>query len=469
MGGAILYRCRRKGEACKMDNLMEDQISVLPDELVCTILSLLTMKEAARTSVLSRRWENLWKYFTGSLDFDGSKTMDRMAENMKTMPLATERNKYINWVNQVLNMHQGQDIDEFRVCFDLDKNSANIIDGWINFAMEKRVRRLELDLLESFNAFRVGRSYTFPLISLPVVRFSLLTALCLKKVDMTDDVFAHLLSNCPLIEELSLVDSRSLINVKIAGPLKLKCLELALCRSLKNIEISAINLVSFKYFGPRIYIPFFDIPLLSELSIGGFDCAHVVCTPPLSGVFYQLETLVLHLDFTLDEMSCFSRTCPEFRHLKNLELEVTADADQSVLCLNYLIDASPCLYKLVFKFWYGGCLSLYPREPEAEEFAGWRRGKPREEGRNRGLECLKVLEIAGWVGNTSDTELAVNLLENAVSLDKIIIDPGYPSCNFMRSFEAKHLSAKWNDLAGARERAKQLESKLHPGTELVIL
>lgn len=278
---------------------MEDQISVLPDELVCTILSLLTMKEAARTSVLSRRWENLWKYFTGSLDFDGSKTMDRMAENMKTMPLATERNKYINWVNQVLNMHQGQDIDEFRVCFDLDKNSANIIDGWINFAMEKRVRRLELDLLESFNAFRGGQSYTFPLISLPVVRSSLLTALCLKKVDMTDEVFAHLLSNCPLIEELSLVDSRSLINVKIAGPLKLKCLELALCRSLENIEISAINLVSFKYFGPLIYIPFFDIPLLSELSIGGFDCAHVVCTPPLSGVFYQLETLVLHLDFTV--------------------------------------------------------------------------------------------------------------------------------------------------------------------------
>jgi len=110
-----------------------------------------------------------------------------------------------------------------------------------------------------------------------------------------------------------------------------------------------------------------------------------------------------------------------------------------------------------------------PLWQEAEEFAGWRGGKPRKEGRNGGLECLKVLEIAGWVGNTSDTELAVNLLENAVSLDKIIIDPSYPSRNFMRCWGSKHPKAQGNDAAGARERAKQLESKLHPGTELVIL
>lgn len=54
---------------------------------------------------------------------------------------------------------------------------------------------------------------------------------------------------------------------------------------------------------------------------------------------------------------------------------------------------------------------------EAEEFAVSRGGKPREKGRSRRLECLKVVKIAGWVGNTSDTEFALNFLENAVSLD----------------------------------------------------
>ncbi|XP_058228284.1 F-box/LRR-repeat protein At2g42730-like [Rhododendron vialii] len=461
---------------------MDDRISVLPDEIVCTLLSLLTMKEAARTSVLSHRWENLWKYFTGSLDFDGSKTMDRMEQEMEIslenfemslktieMSLETERAKYINWVNKVLNLHQGQDIDGFRVCFDLDKKSACIIDGWINFAMGKRVRRLELDLIEC-SAVRIGQSYTFSLSSLRVLNVSSLTALCLRNVDMTDEVLAHFLSNCPLIEELSLMESESLVNIKIASALKLKRLELIICNSLKNVEISAINLVSFKYFGPRINNPFKNVPLLSEVSMGGSHWERVVCDPfsSLSGVLYQLETLVLRLDFEFSDRGCFTRTTfPEFLNLKKVELQVTAYSDQSILCLTSLIDASPCLYKLVLKLRYSSRCFSEP-DTEAEEFAVWRRGKPREEGRSRRLECLKVVEIAGWVGNTSDTEFALNLLENAALLDKIIIDPSHPSF-LQRRVSTCCWNAEPNVLAGARERAKLLETKLPPGTELVIV
>ncbi|OMO81967.1 hypothetical protein COLO4_23323 [Corchorus olitorius] len=57
-----------------------DQISELPDEVVVDILSRLTVREAAKTSVLSRRWEHLWKFST-SLNFD---EMDRLF-NIKTL------------------------------------------------------------------------------------------------------------------------------------------------------------------------------------------------------------------------------------------------------------------------------------------------------------------------------------------------------------------------------------------------
>ncbi|KAL7181863.1 hypothetical protein ACSBR1_040719 [Camellia fascicularis] len=107
---------------------MEDQLSALPNEIINAILSLLTMKEAARTSVLFLKWKKLWKFFTSGLNFDASKTKGHMRQEIETMSLETERTKYVSWVNKVFNLHQGENIEEFRACFDLHKNFACVVD-----------------------------------------------------------------------------------------------------------------------------------------------------------------------------------------------------------------------------------------------------------------------------------------------------------------------------------------------------
>ncbi|KAF8694437.1 hypothetical protein HU200_002481 [Digitaria exilis] len=51
-----------------------DRISALPDELLLHVLYFLTMQEAVKTSVLSRRWQNLWASLMW-LNFDAANSL----------------------------------------------------------------------------------------------------------------------------------------------------------------------------------------------------------------------------------------------------------------------------------------------------------------------------------------------------------------------------------------------------------
>ncbi|CAK9156874.1 unnamed protein product [Ilex paraguariensis] len=67
----------------KKCNHEEDRLSRLPCEILVTILSRLAVKEAARTSVLSRGWENLWKYSTGVFNFDDVEAVRGLIDRSK--------------------------------------------------------------------------------------------------------------------------------------------------------------------------------------------------------------------------------------------------------------------------------------------------------------------------------------------------------------------------------------------------
>lgn len=103
-----------------------------------TFLSLLTMKEVARTSVLSHIWKNLWTFSIGSLEFNGLKVLQEIDFSQHYELLEPERVKFVSWVNQILNAHKGATINELRVLFDLGISFGSDIDSWINFALKKK-------------------------------------------------------------------------------------------------------------------------------------------------------------------------------------------------------------------------------------------------------------------------------------------------------------------------------------------
>uniref|UniRef100_A0A2P2LT25 Uncharacterized protein n=1 Tax=Rhizophora mucronata TaxID=61149 RepID=A0A2P2LT25_RHIMU len=263
----ILEDCPRKPAGY----VSVDGISGLPDDVLAIILSHLSFKQATQTSVLSTRWRYSWTLFTGTLDFDAS---DRLAVvNLLRLrpPLDLERKRFVNWVNQVLEVLQARSIDGLRICFDVD--SKPDIDRWMSFAVKRRVRKLELNLSRFHHSPQRRKSYNPTLHLLNYLGSSCVTALHLCHVNVTAENLEHILSENPFLESLSVKFSPSLISLKISSPsMKLKHLELLWCYGLTDLQLSSTNLLSLKYVGPVIPNLFVNVPCLTEASLGALYC-----------------------------------------------------------------------------------------------------------------------------------------------------------------------------------------------------
>ncbi|KAK8633653.1 hypothetical protein V6N13_014495 [Hibiscus sabdariffa] len=180
-GDLQLFADAKKNKQLKHDEKdTRDRISELSDDVLVKILSFLPSEEAVlKTSFLSRRWKQLWESLPVSFNFDGPMPVRRrmMDEDWKR-----EICKFVGWVNHVLIAHQGSTIDELRVHFYLDKGSWGYVDKWIEIAMKKKVKKLELDFLD-FPRFQFAY-YPFP--QNCFCRSEFLTSLCLKHVGIQD-------------------------------------------------------------------------------------------------------------------------------------------------------------------------------------------------------------------------------------------------------------------------------------------
>ena len=355
----------------------EDLISLLPDEMLISILSFLTVEEACRTSVLSHRWKYLWPFFNGSLDFDDPDTMWDISDDKEITNW--ERDKFVTRVNHILNLHQALTIDEFRVCFEFNTHSKCDIDRWVDFAFSKGVKRFELNFKPTWLCL-IEECYTFP----HVKRFRCiksLTSLTLMYVHVTSELLEHLLSNCTLLESLHVDSSESLVNLKICGSsLKLKYLHIRDCFQVKSIKIFAPNLESFGFLGKIIELQVDYAPRLLDVCVSGLNHHPVnYAFRALSSYLHQLESLTLgicHYDsvstlssFAISYIySVYSVLCtvlsslvcsfqinikfPKLQRLTNLrhlKLRVSPRDGESLLGLISLIEAAPLLHKFTLE------------------------------------------------------------------------------------------------------------------------
>ncbi|KAI9083107.1 hypothetical protein K1719_034840 [Acacia pycnantha] len=197
-----------------------DFISNLPNEILLTILSLLPVDEAVRTSILSKTWLSMWKN-TPHLDLNVmhmikpltklqiSASDDQLLDYIRSLPKYYRIRRYIIIVFLILLQHRGS--DAYGIFSSL--SSLEIV----NYYLES---------------------------SIPFGGCMKLKTLKLKLVAVVNETLHEILGRCYELESLSLVGCSKLRKLKIFN-MKLKFLELrALC--VYQIIVSAASLEDYR-------------------------------------------------------------------------------------------------------------------------------------------------------------------------------------------------------------------------------
>ncbi|RVW79329.1 F-box/LRR-repeat protein [Vitis vinifera] len=392
-------RRRRTGDEYISDDgdFGEDLLSELPDEILISILSRLTLREAAATSVLSQRWRYLWTY-TSRLNFDS--VVNKIVRRSHSFALSTaagrrrrrRRRKYIKWVHKVLAKYRGgRNLDEFRVCFDLSKRSRSDIDKWFEFAMSKNVKNLEFDFLR-----------------------------CSSQNQDRDPWFVML----SYFQNFYKFPHRILGVREARDPNERKG---DLLPNNMHIENS---------------------PLLVEVLAGvgrlGFAKNMLL---KLSSCVHQLQILQLTVDHFFPERSR-AYLLPKLRNLKQLKLTVFVGCPENCL-LGFvaMLKKCPHLESLVLQLkWRTQIIPVAKRYAKALI--------------QYSHQYLKLVKIVGFNDCSSACELVMQIIENAIALEKIIIDTS----------QGHRRRGPWlkRQLA-ARTRAEQLKSHVPPSLEFIVL
>ncbi|PKA55295.1 F-box/FBD/LRR-repeat protein [Apostasia shenzhenica] len=208
-----------------------DRISGLHDALLLHILSFLVVDDVVKTSLLSKRWKNLWASAT-ALNLD-------VCTTKRTSP-----HYFIADVNAYLMLHEGQQIRKFRARLVYRKMQHVYMDAWFLFLKRRGVEEIDLDYLYSWpplgitdqcerclicnSMFDCKKLKVLSLASCNVdpaacFRFKLLKNLKLKDVNISNLD----LSCCPLLECLTLIscNERGTLDINAPNP-KFRSLQL---------------------------------------------------------------------------------------------------------------------------------------------------------------------------------------------------------------------------------------------------
>ncbi|KAL6998303.1 hypothetical protein U1Q18_008429, partial [Sarracenia purpurea var. burkii] len=261
------------------DESLETMTDSLPPEILRRIVSLIPLKDAVRTSVLSTAWRGLWTPFRVESNFDSNQITGGESDV-----------KLNQIVGLLLKSCDYSELRKFRLG---GFNSDNKEEDLIFSAAKGAGKELHLDfsrgekqmnqiITANFNLIldqSCASSCKFP--DNQTAKFSFLRTMHLISVNrLAGDLVSALFSNCRLLEILKLEKCTGIQNINVKASNSLKAFAMADCPNTASIAISAPNLESFRYRGALPLIQIKSSPRLVDVTLdlreglgnNGFDC-----------------------------------------------------------------------------------------------------------------------------------------------------------------------------------------------------
>ncbi|KAK4482099.1 hypothetical protein RD792_011550 [Penstemon davidsonii] len=341
-------RIRSRGRK-RMPDVEEDRISQLPDEVLGRILSFVPVEDAVRTSILSKRWKDIWMLIT-NLDF-GKKV--------------TNCRNCLNFVDHVIGCVSKLGGFSMDVCFHIGEGRMT---SWMRKVLEKNVRELTLE--GSICPRCIFSCETLTSLTLVCDSIEGLPIICnlpnLKVLDMSiyyppSDLMENLFTSCPLLEDLTIyriIGNGVTCNLLCPHLKKLK-IELSpyeedetdtVCKfviNAPNLEYMELN--NINYMGTE------ELNLVNVKSIVKATMEMLEVPENLMSRNRAVELLrslttvkSLSLDFAYVDVLYFTYpVLPDFSNLKHLEL--TIDYYRHMEVMAYLLVFFPNLEELVIR------------------------------------------------------------------------------------------------------------------------
>ncbi|KAH0644101.1 hypothetical protein KY289_035075 [Solanum tuberosum] len=288
----------------------EDIISDLPRNIIDCILGKMPIRDAVRTSVLSKKW-TLYYSTIPELEFDDkfSKELQNFAISQKKLRILSEvelEHKYHldEIVTRFLMFHPGR-IEKFKVFVPNFKSTrAPNVSKWIRKLSQKNIKKLTLEYKKDIVSHKLS-SYFFSCLDLTNLKlrnlhlshhppnfkgFLYLYQLELIGVHFVNDYFEYFLSSCPVLQKLVLYGCSGVHHFNISGS-KLQRLFIKVDDDFQSISLENVpNLTEVSITLDKVVLGLENNPK-SDLVLDSLPSLEIL---RLNGKFLQLlaETLV---------------------------------------------------------------------------------------------------------------------------------------------------------------------------------
>ncbi|CAH9060925.1 unnamed protein product [Cuscuta epithymum] len=247
---------------------VEDRISAMPNDILCSILSRLDTKDAVRTSILCSRWSNLY-HFLPNYSFSCPCSMESANSAFVQCSCTAEyKNEYLSAIDRFFQIHRragSEKIKSFRLSFCVKRDFTCHIERWVHHLVGLGVEELTLKLCYQSEPIDISLQKLVCEAAAPGLTFLHLASSNLEplnpqqplkylksiKLDFIDSVDVEsILSSCPKLESLWLEYCFLPSKVFVGGGkhLELKSLTIINCygKELEEIYLCAENLRTLK-------------------------------------------------------------------------------------------------------------------------------------------------------------------------------------------------------------------------------